>query len=166
MTLIIKPGDILLIRTNHFVSKLIRFGQRGYGKEAASWNHCGVCIGNFEIVEALTGGVVRSPINKYPTSDVRVLSPLKSSLRPTACDELLRANAVSFALSCIGEKYGLLTIFALACKVLNKGKIHFTIQGPSICSGLAARFLERLGYDFNPWDPAELTPAYLDTILS
>src|ERR1035441_7197468 len=159
--LIAKEGDILLINPNHRVSRLIRFGQRGYGREAASWNHCGVCIGNFEIVEALTGGVVRSPINKYSTSDVRVLSSLKSSLRPTACDELLRANAVSFALSCIGEKYGFLTIFAIACKVLTKGKIDFNIQGTSICSGLAARSLERLGYDFNPWDPAELTPAYL-----
>jgi uncharacterized protein YycO len=164
--LIAKEGDILLIKTNHFVSRLIRFGQRGYGKEAASWNHCGVCIGNFEIVEALTGGVVRSPINKYSTSDVRVLSSLKSSLRPTACDELLRANAVSFALSCIGEKYGYATIAAIALKVLCRGKWNFGVQGTSICSGLAARCLERLGYNFQPYDPSELTPAYLFTVLS
>jgi uncharacterized protein YycO len=165
-SLIIKPGDILMVRTNHFVSRLIRFGQRGYGKPASEYNHCAVCIGNFEIVEALTGGVVRSPISKYPTSDVRVLSPLKGNLRSTNCDELMRANAVLFAISCIGEKYGFLTIFAIACKVLTKGKIDFNLQGKSICSGLAARSLERLGYDFQPYDPAELTPAYIYTILS
>jgi uncharacterized protein YycO len=166
MTLIIKPGDILMVRTNHFVSRLIRFGQRGYGKPASEYNHCAVCIGNFEIVEALTGGVVRSPISKYPASDVRVLSPLKSSLRPPACDELLRANAISFAISCVGEKYGFLTIFAIAVKVLTKGKIDFNIQGTTICSGLAARSLERMGYNFQPYNPAELTPAYLDLLLS
>jgi uncharacterized protein YycO len=174
MTLIIQPGDILMVRTNHFVSKLIRFGQRGYGKPASEWNHCGVCVGNFEIVEALTTGVVRSPISKYPTADVRILS-----VKPCAivngehqgeysklADEAMRRNAVNFARSCVGEKYGFLTIFAIAVKVLIKGKIDFNIQGTSICSGLAARSLERLGYNFQPFDPAELTPAYLDTVLS
>jgi uncharacterized protein YycO len=164
--MILRYGDIIMVRTNHFMSKLIRFGQRDYGPEASRWNHCAVYIGNFEIVEALTSGVVRSPLNKYPTTDTRVLNPLKSSLRPNACDELLRANAVSFALSCIGEKYGFLTIFAIACKVLTKGKIDFNLQGTSICSGLSARACERYGFNFNPFDPAELTPAYLDTVLA
>jgi uncharacterized protein YycO len=161
-----KPGDILMVRTNHFVSRLIRFGQRGYGKPASEFNHCGVCIGNFEIVEALTGGVVRSPISKYPTSDVRVLSPLKSSLRPTAYDELLRANAASFAQRRVGDRYGWATILCIALKVLFKGRWNFSVSGTEICSGLAAQALERLGYDWYPNEPGELTPAYLDIALS
>ncbi len=162
---IMKPGDILFIKTNHFVSRLIRFGQRDYGPKASQYNHCAVYIGNAEMVEALTKGVVRSPISKYPASDVRIMSSLKSSLRPTVCDDLLRANASSFARSCVGESYGFLTIAAIAVKVLTKGEIDFGIQGTSICSGLCARSLERLGYNFSPYDPAELTPAYLYTIL-
>jgi|ERR1035441_2617232 uncharacterized protein YycO len=167
--LIAKEGDILLIKTNHFVSRLIRFGQRGYGREAASWNHCGVCIGNFEIVEALTGGVVRSPIDKYPTADVRVLKAISfpdDGKFTTAGDMSMRANSIAFALSCIGEKYGYATIAAIALKVLCRGKWNFGVQGTSICSGLAARCLERLGYNFQPYDPSELTPAYLFTVLS
>ncbi len=164
-----KPGDILMVRTNHFISRLIRFGQRGYGKPASEYNHCAVCIGNFEIVEALTTGVVRSPISKYPTDDVRVLKVISfpdDGKYTTAGDTSMRVNAIAFALSCVGNGYGFLTILAIAIKVLTKGKIDFNIQGTSICSGLAARSLERLGYNWNPWDPAELTPAYLYTVLS
>jgi hypothetical protein len=73
----------------------------------------------------------------------------------------MRHNAASFARSCVGEAYGWGTIGALAVKALTKGRIDFGVQGTSICSGLAARSLERLGYNFNPYDPAELTPAYL-----
>ena len=159
-----------MVRTNHFVSRLIRFGQRGYGKEAASWNHCAIYIGNGEIIEALTNGVVHSYASKYPSKDVRVLTvEAKNWNGPRSTieyDPIMRANAVSFALSCVGEKYGFLTIFAIAVKVLTKGKLDFNIQGTSICSGLAARCLERLGYNFQPYDPAELTPAYLDLVLS
>lgn len=171
----LKPGDLLLVRTNHFVSKLIRFGQRGYGKDAAQWNHVAIYIGNGEIVEALTSGIVRGYASKYPSSDVRALvskakvADAKVVLLGDNTWEILenamRANAAAFAISCVGEKYGFLTIVAVAFKVLTKGKIDFNIQGTNICSGLAARSLERLGFNFNPYDPAELTPAYLDTVL-
>lgn len=166
-----QPGDLLLVRNDHFVSKLIRFGQRSYGKEAAQWNHVAVYIGNGEIVEALTKGVVRGFASKYPAKDVRVLltKPRVRTSQPferLTTEEEMRNNAAQFAISCTGEKYGFLTIFAIACKVLTKGKIDFNLQGTSICSGLAARSLERQGYDWNPYDPAELTPAYLDANLS
>ena len=164
-----------MVRTNHFVSKLIRFGQRGYGKNAAQWNHVAIYIGNGEIVEALTKGITRGFASKYPASDVRVIStipkmyggyaPLDNTERLLVIDNILRANAANFAESCVGEKYGFLTILAIAVKTLTKGKIDFNVQGTNICSGLAARSLERMGYNFNPYDPAELTPAYLDLHL-
>lgn len=162
------PGDLLLVRTNHFVAKLIRFGQRGYGKDAAQWNHVAIYIGNGEIVEALTNGVVRGYASKYPPSDVCKIPvmPYHGGSGLGEAGLAMRANAASFALSCVGERYGFMTILAIAFKVLTKGKIDFNLQGTSICSGLAARSLERLGYDFNPYDPAELTPAYLDSVLS
>ena len=155
------PGDLLLIRTNHFVSKLIRFGQRGYGKDAARWNHVAVYVGGGQIVEALTQGVVLSKADKYPYLDTQ---PIKAQPRGLVLGEYggaMRGNASMFARTCVGEKYGWATIAAIAVKTLTKGRIDFGIQGTSICSGLAARSLERLGYNFNPWDPAELTPAYL-----
>jgi hypothetical protein len=78
---------------------------------------------------------------------------------------VMRANATSFARSCVGERYGWLTIAAIAVKVLTRGRLDFGIQGTTICSGLAARCAERLGYNWNPFDPAELTPAYLAKVL-
>lgn len=70
-------------------------------------------------------------------------------------------NTCAYARSCVGESYGWATIAAIGLKALTKGKFQFGVQGTSICSGLAAQSLERLGYNWNPWDAAELTPAYL-----
>lgn len=175
--MIAQPGDILMIRTNHFVSKLIRFGQRSYGKDAAQWNHVAIYIGNGEIVEALTKGVTRGFASKYPSKDVRIIHVTPKVKGPgtpftfprsveSTVHDCLKANAASFAIDCVGEQYGFLTILAIAIKILTKGKLDFKIQGTTICSGLAARCLERMGFNFNPYDPAEITPAYLDLVLS
>lgn len=155
----IQPGDFILVKTHHFVSKLIRFGQRDYGEPYASFNHVAVYVGNGEIVEALTHGVVLSPADKYPAADVRIISADRPQEEPHTPRE--RANAVSFARSCVGESYGWATIAAIALKVLFKGKWQFGVQGTSICSGLDACSLQRLGMNWNPYDPAELTPAFL-----
>ncbi len=165
----LEPGDLLFVKTDHFVSKLIRFGQRGYGPDAAVWNHVAVYVGDGQIVEALTNGVVLSPADKYPVSDTRSIKSAAygvglaevADYDPNIAEKAMRHNACEFARSCVGEKYGFATIAAIAVKVLMKGKLDFGVQGTSICSGLAARSLERMGYNWNPWDPAELTPAYL-----
>lgn len=146
-----EPGDFLLIRTDHFASRLIRFGQRSYGSEDAQWNHVALYIGQGQVAEALTKGVVISDAGKYPTAR-RVCCKGSTSER---------LHAAEFARSCAGERYGWPTILCIAVKVLTKGRIDFGVSGTSICSGLVARSLERMGYNFNPYDPAELTPAYL-----
>lgn len=167
-----QPGDFLLVQTHHFVSRLIRLGQRGYGREFARWNHVALYVGDGKIVEALTSGVVLSPLSKYPSSDVLAVEvkPLDAGTVTTAsalsAAGVMRSNAVAFARSCVGEHYGWATIAAIAVKVLTRGRLDFGVQGTSICSGLVARSLERLGYDWNPWDPAELTPAYLAKTFS
>jgi cell wall-associated NlpC family hydrolase len=155
----VEPGDLLLVKTNHLVSRLIRFGQRGYGEPYASWNHVAIFVGDGHIVEALTKGVVLSPADKYP--DTQIVEVKAPGLATAGCEKAMRVNAVSFARSCVGESYGWLTIAAIALKVLFRGRWQFGVQGTEICSGLCARALERLGYDFNPYDPAELTPAFL-----
>lgn len=161
-----EPGDLLLVKTDHFVSKLIRFGQRGYGKDAAQWNHVAIYVGDGKIVEALTKGVQENDATKYagvcPTKIVVANPKAGDSDKMTLeTDVAMTANAVAFARSCVGETYGYVTILAVMLKVLTKGKLGFNIQGTSICSGLAARSWERLGYNFQPYDPAELTPAFL-----
>ena len=153
-----EPGDFLLIKTHHFASRLIRFGQRGYPEADRQWNHVALYVGDGKIVEALTTGVCLSPEDKCPAADVQTIH--------TEGDPSERRHAVCFACSCAGERYGWLTIANLAVKVLTKGKIDLSHEGTTICSGLVARSLERMGYNFNPYDPAELTPAYLAKELS
>lgn len=164
----IQPGDFVLVQTNHFVSRLIRFGQRSYGRENAKWNHVALYIGNDRIIEALSTGICESPLDKYAESERRVISTATAGRRPAdldAADREMRENAVAFAESCVGEKYGWMTIAAIGLKTLFKGRFNFGVQGTSICSGLVARSLERMGYNFNPYNPAELTPAYLAKVL-
>lgn len=156
------PGDFLLVQTHHFASRLIRFGQRRYGREFARWNHVALYVGNGELVEALTSGICLSPVHKYPASDVQLVEVAASPTGGGAATEIdMRLNAVAFARSCVGESYGWTTILCIALKALTRGRLQFGVQGTSICSGLVARSLERLGYVWTPWDPAELTPAYL-----
>jgi uncharacterized protein YycO len=162
----LEPGDLLFVKTNHFVSKLIRYGQRGYGPRYAQWNHVAVYVGDGMIVEALTKGVVLSPLDKYPvldTKQVRVATLIPGGIVTDGSSAAIamRGNAADYARSCVGEKYGFATIAAIALKVLFKGHWNFGVQGTSICSGVAACELQRLGFNFNPNDPAELTPAYL-----
>lgn len=162
----LRPGDIVLVHTDHFVSKLIRFGQRGYG-EFSRWNHVAIVVASGEdptLIEALTKGVEENPLSKYPAENVKLIPVQPRGLVLTNTIDM-RYNAALFAVSCKGEEYGFVTILAIALKTLFKGRFNFGVQGTSICSGLAARSLERLGYDFNPWDPAELTPAYLAKTL-
>jgi uncharacterized protein YycO len=156
-----QQGDLLLVRTNHFASRLIRFGQRSYGKPASEWNHVAVSVGNGQLVEALTAGVVLSPEDKYPPSATRVITVTPyGSLMPLA-GNAMRHNSASFARNQVGLKYGWATICCIAMKVLVKGRWNFSVSGTEICSGLAAQSLERLGYDWTPNDPGELTPAFL-----
>lgn len=163
------PGDVLLVKTHHFASRLIRFGQRGYPPADRVWNHVAIVVSETKIVEALTKGVVVSAIDKYPQKDVRAIVVKAKNWNgpraPETYEPVMRANAAAFAHLRIGEGYGWATIAAIAVKVLTKGRVDFGISGTSICSGLVAQGLERLGYDWNPWDPAELTPAYLAKAL-
>jgi uncharacterized protein YycO len=161
MTLpLLQPGDVVLVKTHHFVSRLIRFGQRSYGKDDAQWNHVAVYVGDGQIVEALTNGVELNRLDRYSTADTLYCScPVMGG---TGCGAVeMRQNAAEFARSCVGEKYGYAAIAAIALKTVTKGRWSFGVQGTTICSGLAARCLERMGYNFNPFDPAELTPAFL-----
>jgi uncharacterized protein YycO len=165
-----KQGDLIFVRTHHFVSKLIRFGQRSYGPQYAQWNHVAVYThttnGKHYVVEALTSGVTKSCLDKYAPADLLHKPAVPRALvRTHPVEANLRFNAAAFAENHVGDKYGFLTIAAIALKVLFKGKLNFGVQGSDICSGLAARSLERMGYDFGQYDPGELTPAYLVELL-
>ena len=58
---LLRPGDIILVHTNGFepVSWAIRTLTKSF------FNHCALYVGDNFVVEALMGGVVKIPIEKY-----------------------------------------------------------------------------------------------------
>jgi len=163
-----RPGDFILVHSDRPTSKLIRFGERlrYKGAEAvyAHYNHAALLIDRFHVIEALTDGVgvTVSPLSKYAGVDYVVVTadPI-GTLPDSDAAFVLRSNAVDFAHNCVGEKYGFLTDLCVSIGLVTGGKLSFGFNGQSICSGLVARCLERMGYNFNPRNPAEIMPADL-----
>ena len=162
-----QPGDFILVDSDKSVlSKLIRVGERHryHGARAvfARFNHAALVINSEHVVEALTGGVQISPISKYAANEYVLVSADPIGVAPDSeAAEAMRANAVSFAEGCVGERYAFLTDACIAFGLLTGGGLTFGYDGQSICSGLVARSLERMGYDFGPRNPAEIMPADL-----
>jgi len=54
-----------------------------------------------------------------------------------------------------------MTDLCITIGLLTGGNLSFGFNGQAICSGLVARSLERMGYNFNPRNPSEIMPADL-----
>jgi len=163
-----RPGDFILVHSDKPVSKLIRFGEcwRYKGAQAiyARYNHAALLIDKFHVIEALADGigVTVSPLSKYADAEYVVVTadPI-GTLPDSDAAFVLRSNAVDFARNCVGEKYGFLTDLCIAIGLVTGGRLSFGFNGQAICSGLVARCLERMGYNFNPRNPVEVMPADL-----
>lgn len=147
------PGDILLCHRRGFVSACIRLGEALRLKGGDHWSHVAVCVSETEIVEALTKGVVKNPISVYQDIEYIVVH--------TGLTGDDAKQAVAFAESCIGQKYGWMIYPGIAMRFLTPGKgMWFGMNGTEICSGLAGQALVR-GWANFPINPASLTPADL-----
>ena len=152
-----QTGDIVLVHANHFCSKLIRFGQRlrfrGKRRPYAYWNHVALVLSsNGTIAEALSNGVVKTHISKYPADSIAYVET-NASLEDQ--DQILDfANSVLSA----RWRYGYSTIIALAITLLTGSKFVFGKVGTAICSGFACEALTRKGEVF-PRPPAYMMPA-------
>jgi uncharacterized protein YycO len=91
---IIKPGDILLRRTNRFIYKIFL---------PSFWNHAGICVSNNTIIHAIGEGVVKEYIFDFAKCDeLMILRP-----PPEMVDQ-----AIEKAHSIIGKKYDFLFDFS------------------------------------------------------
>jgi hypothetical protein len=155
-----RPGDFILTHGDQWTSRLIRFGQslryRGPKAKYTYWNHTALVVDmKGAIVEALGTGVTLRSIHDYEPTQYTVV-------RIEASDED-RAQAATFARSCVGAAYGWLTIVSIAFSLVTGGGFAFAIDGQLICSGLVARALERTNAIFKH-DPARIMPAELAEI--
>lgn len=148
-----RPGDFLLVHRPGIVSGLIRWGERLRLRSGARWSHAAFVEDTDTVIEALTRGVVRTPISTY--ADVpHVL--VFARLAPVDAEQ-----AVRFAQSCVGREYGWLTVLSIALRFLTPGRgLWFGTSGTSICSGLVAEALCR-GWAIFDVEPCAMTPADL-----
>src|SRR3954468_22939489 len=98
-----RPGDFILTHGAEWTSSLIRFGQslryRGAAAKYTYWNHTALMVDkDGAIVEALGTGVALRSIHDYEPTQYTVV-------RVDASDDD-RAQAATFARSCIGASYG------------------------------------------------------------
>ena len=151
------PGDVILTHGSDWPSKAIRFGQsfrfRGDKKVFAYFNHAAMVISeDGTIVEALTRGVVTSPLSKYTPKEYIVIR-----VKATSED---RNQMIRFVNHALGRKYGWTEIISLFLSLLTGLKFNFGVDDEVICSGLVASALER-GYDIFERQCSFMTPADL-----
>jgi len=152
-----QPGDFILLHSDELFARFIQIGQRlrfhGRNRRYCHWNHAALIVGdNSEIVEALGPRIEKGNLSKYKGKDYQLVR-----INADAQD---RQEAARFALWCLPQPYGYLTIASIAFTLLTGCKFSFMIDGQEICSGLVARALERTAAIFNR-DPSHVTPADL-----
>jgi hypothetical protein len=131
----LKVGDFILCHRKGFISWLIRTFTRSH------WSHAALVISEEGLLqEALTRGVVRTPIEAY--------RDIEYTLVRTFCLAVDQIEIRSFADYTLGERYGKLTIACVAMAILTHWHMTIGFQGQAICSGLVARALERAGWWF------------------
>jgi energy-converting hydrogenase Eha subunit A len=144
-----KPGDFILCHRKGLVSALIRLGERIRPGGDPRWSHAALIETPSTVIEALTRGTVRSALSEYRQIEYAIV---RTGLVPEDA-----AQAVAFARSCVGRRYGWLTIAAIAVRTLTPG--HW-LDGTEICSGEVAQALCRGWANFAS-NPASLTPSQL-----
>lgn len=151
------PGDFILVADNSFFSKLVAFGQsiRFSDNTCKKWTHAAIIVTpEGKLIEANGRSVATSDIGKYKGKEYFLVT-IDASIED-------RQEAINFAISCLNQEYGWMTIFSIAVSLLTGLKFSFGFDGQEICSGLVARSLERTKAIF-PRDASHITPCELAT---
>lgn len=159
-----QPGDLILCHRKGFASACIRFGERLKTGKGAVVSHAAFVATHYmgheaTLIEALTKGVCVTPLSAYRHVEYWIVR--------TGLQGNDRAQAVSFAQSCLGQKYGWSTIIGLALRFCTPGKglPGLLSNGTKICSGLVAQTQVR-GWTIYPFEPASCAPSDLFNFYS
>lgn len=157
------PGDFILVKGTAWYSHCIDFGEwLRYGKRPFhEYSHAAMIVGaNGDLVEALSNGVDKTHISKYPISQYTMFDV--TTVCSTASD---RQRVVNFALNCVGMRYDYLDILSISISLLTGTKLSVSTSNHLICSGLVARALERSTAIF-PRPSQQMMPADLAVYFS
>src|ERR1035437_1153273 len=117
-----RPGDFILCHRKGLASKLIRAGEYVHERQGAVVSHAAFIETPTTLIEALTRGVVRTPLEDYRDIEYWIV---RTGLPP-----LDQHQAVAFAQSCVGQKYGFVVIFGVALRYLTWGEgLWFGMNG-------------------------------------
>ena len=148
-----RPGDFILAHRKGVASFLIRTGERIRLRSGARWSHTAIIVAPGVLVEALTHGVMQTPLAAY--------EHIEYVLVRTGLQGDDQRQAVAFARSCLGQRYGWTIIAGIALRFLTPGRgLWFGMDGTQICSGLVAQAQCR-GWAIFPVNPSSITPAKL-----
>jgi len=103
-------GDYFVVHTTGIAARLIQLGNW------SKWNHAGIYIGDDLIIEARPTGVSISNIHKYEDKPILWSTSHDSPFTEAEAEELHR-----FALTFVGDSYGIWSIIALGFKCLTFG---------------------------------------------
>lgn len=151
----LRIGDIILTRAQTDQGKAIRIGQGlkyGFDNPAIEVNHAALSMGDYRLVEALNGGVVRTSLEGYTDNYYAVVH--------TGTLWYDQIQIKKFANNVVAAKtgYGKVHIASITLSLIVPTKLFFGISGTEICSGFVAEAMTRAGWI---WDgpPAFTYPA-------
>lgn len=112
----LKAGDFGLVRMDGFVGPLIRAGQWAYNGVFTDIEHAFVYVGDGQIVEAMPGGALLSPLSKY---DGETIYWSSGHIPWSGNEERQREMIVEAARGYVGTPYSFLDYFAMAAHRLS-----------------------------------------------
>jgi hypothetical protein len=156
---VMKPGDILLVEGNQYISKVIKYLTN------STWSHAAMYVGEIAgrrtargephvLVEVILGeGCISVPLSKYDTYNIRIC-------RPVGLSGPDRLAVVRFMTERIGLKYDMKNIFDMLRyfvplplpQRLRRRAIAFGSGDPTraICSTLIAQAFQTVRYPILP----------------
>jgi hypothetical protein len=153
-----RPGDVVLIRGRSWASKVILYGQRirfrtPQDRPFAHWSHVALVTSSAgHLLEIGPAGVVLCSIEKYRNREYHYIH--------LDLPDLARRKAVSFAYSCLRQKYGTLSFLLLVLSVVLRDRFKVPDRGQHGCVATIVRALQRAGVTFEQ-RPTDMTPADL-----
>ena len=152
-----RPGDFVLIHGPGWIGTMVRAFQalrfptrdeRPY----AYWSHTAIVTSPLgRIVEVGPRGVMATSLESYRNRDYHYVRIAASDAR--------RIEAVRFAESCVGQRYGALSMLALGLFILIRCPIVLPERGQHTCAALVARALEHATGERFARTPVNMMPA-------
>lgn len=149
--------NILLVRSHSLIGKLIRFFNKNY------YNHVGIFVSDFQIVEATFTGVKLTHIDKFIEAQKRGLI-VCHIYKVKDIIELQKETVCNFVLNRVGRKYDFLQFLSLTFFFIfnmSRKKYESLDSGRCyICSELIAKAYAQVNIYFNnEVDLDNITPA-------